>query len=104
MSGTISYDASQHKALETELKKIGDNFDDLMTELSHLQSKVDDSLEGNATESLSKEISLLLGKLRTEKNNWSTVIKNANEVERLIKEADEKSSQAIAGGGDGGSF
>ncbi|AND80012.1 peptidase [Streptococcus pantholopis] len=98
-SGKISYDAGQHKALEAELKKIGDNFEDLITELGNLQSSVDDNLEGEAATSLSSEIASLLSKLETENTNWSTVSTNANNVEKLIKEADNKAKQTVEGSG-----
>ncbi|MCK1191053.1 peptidase [Streptococcus uberis] len=95
--GKVSYDSGQHEALESELKNIGDNFDNLISEYQRLQSSVDSHLEGNAATALTTELSSLLSKLQIEKDNWSTVIKNANTVEALIKAADKKSQEVVEG-------
>ena len=95
--GKISYDAGKHEALESELKKIGDNFGNLITELEKLKKSVDEHLEGNATTNISTELSNLLTKLNTEKESWSTVSTNANQIETLIKEADKKAQQTVNG-------
>ena len=36
-SKTIKYESSQHKAFKSELDKIGENFEDLITELKMLK-------------------------------------------------------------------
>lgn len=106
-SGKISYNAAQHRELEAELDKIGDNFKDLITDLDKLKSSVSNNLKGKAATSLSTELSSLLGKLKTEKENWSTVKANAKKVEQLLKEADENAGGGFSGGGGyggGGAF
>lgn len=96
-SGKISYNATQHRELEAELDKIGDNFDALITDLDSLKSSVSDNLKGKAATSLSTELSSLVSKLQTEKESWSTVKTNAKKVEKLIKKADENASKTIEG-------
>lgn len=97
MADKISYDSGQHAALQDELKKIGDNFDDLITELKNLQTSATDNLKGEAADSLTSIIGTMLGKLETEKSNWGTVTSNATQVETLIKEADEAAKKTVDG-------
>ena len=99
MANTINYDESKHKELEAELTKINDNFENLISELSNLQDSVTNNLKGKATTSLVEEISLLISKLTSEKENWSQVTSNANKLEKLIKEADEALQKQIDSSG-----
>ena len=92
-SKTIKYESSQHKAFKSELDKIGENFEDLITELKNVKSSVSDNLKGNAADSLNNVIEELLTKLTTEKEE--VIGDNADKVEKLLKEADEQVSNTI---------
>jgi len=94
-SKTIKYESSQHKAFKSELDKIGENFEDLITELKNVKSSVSDNLKGNAADSLNNVIEELLTELTTEKENWEVIGDNADKVEKLLKEADEQVSNTI---------
>ncbi|MEY8700181.1 peptidase [Streptococcus ferus] len=96
---TISYEPGKHNVFESDLGKIKDNFDDLVTELGNVKSDVSEHLEGKAATSLGTAIDDLVTKLTKEQENWQTVIDNANKIEELIKEADGKAAAGIEGNG-----
>lgn len=97
--GKVSYEPGKHNAFKSDLGRIKDSFDDLVTELGKVKSSVSDNLEGKAATSLVAAIDDLVSKLNTEQNNWQTVTDNASKIEELIKEADGKAASSIEGDG-----
>lgn len=93
--GTIKYDPDKHQSFQSELKKVQENFDDLISALKKVQTMSTGSLKGEAATSLETAIGDLEKKLTKEQSNWEIVIGNAKKIATYLKEADEKSAQSI---------
>ena len=93
--GEIKYDSGQHKQFQEELQKIGDGFDNLITELGNVKTSVSSNLKGEAATALETAIDDLTSKLTKAKTNWHTTKENAKQVEEIIKKADEAAKKVV---------
>ncbi|KAA0114845.1 peptidase [Streptococcus sanguinis] len=93
--GKIQYDSYQHQQFQSELKKIGDGFDDLITELGNVKSSASSLLKGEAADALETAIDDLTSKLTKAKNNWQTTNTNAKSIENIIKQADKTAAKVV---------
>ena len=93
--GEIKYDSGQHKQFQEELQKIGDGFDNLITELGNVKTSVSSNLKGEAATALETAIDDLTAKLTKAKTNWHTTNENAKKVEEIIKKADEDAKKIV---------
>lgn len=93
----ITYDTAKHSELMDTLNKIKESFDEVITEFSSVQSIVDSDFKGDGAKALQTALQTKIEQLTKEKESWSTVVTNAEQVEKAFVETDRNAKRIVQG-------
>ena len=97
MSGKIKFDEGKHAQLVTTLNDVSNSFSEVITALKNAKATVDSDFKGTAADALKTALQGKIDQLKKEKESWYTVIRNANQIQTALVDADMDSKKIIQG-------
>lgn len=93
----VKYDSSTHSELINAMNSVKESFEGVITEFNSVKSIVNSDFKGDGATALQTALQTKVEQLTKEKENWSTVIANAGQVEKAFVEADRNTKRIVQG-------
>ncbi|MGK0551146.1 hypothetical protein ACSFB8_03990 [Enterococcus faecalis] len=97
MADKIQYDPAKQAELKNLMNEVKEEFSSLIDEYKNVKEVVNSDFKGEAATALISTLEQKINDLTTEKNNWSAVIENADQVGKALIESDRNAKRIMDG-------